>query len=177
VPHGETPVAVRGLTLGAHVIVVTMVGYPQWHQTATLTEDRPSQSFEASLDGASAAVQAPLPAPATTGLQIDSRPTGAQVFVDGAPVGVTPVLLPTIATGAHTVRIELAGGTDRGRRPCPSPAASGRASRRRSSNERTFRTGPMDPAGNFRRMNAVLALEDGNLVSRCRDRRQRRSPR
>jgi hypothetical protein len=97
------------LTLGAHVIVVTMVGYPQWHQTATLTEDRPSQSFEASLDGASAAVQAPLPAPATTGLQIDSRPTGAQVFVDGAPVGVTPVLLPTIATGAHTVRIELAG--------------------------------------------------------------------
>jgi len=109
VPHGETPVAVRGLTLGAHVIVVTMVGYPQWHQTATLTEDRPSQSFEASLDGASAAVQAPLPAPATTGLQIDSRPTGAQVFVDGAPVGVTPVLLPTIATGAHTVRIELAG--------------------------------------------------------------------
>jgi len=42
-------------------------------------------------------------------LQIDSRPTGAQVFVDGAPVGVTPVLLPTIATGAHTVRIELAG--------------------------------------------------------------------
>ena len=109
VPHGETPVAVRGLTLGAHVIVVTMVGYPQWHETATLTEDRPSQSFEAALDGAGAATQAPLPPPATTGLQIDSRPTGARVFVDGAPVGVTPVLLPTIATGAHTVRIELAG--------------------------------------------------------------------
>jgi hypothetical protein len=104
VPRGQTPAAVRELTFGSHVIVVTAVGYPQWQQTFTLTEERPSQSFEAALDGGGAAASA-----TPGGLQIDSRPSGAQVFVDGAPVGMTPVQVPGIGAGAHAIRIELTG--------------------------------------------------------------------
>jgi hypothetical protein len=105
VPRGQTPAAIRELSFGSHVILVTAVGYPQWQQTITLTEDRPSQSFEVSLEGAGATTTVP----GAAGLQVDSRPSGARVFVDGTAVGVTPLQLPTIAAGTHMIRIELAG--------------------------------------------------------------------
>jgi len=41
-------------------------------------------------------------------LSIDSRPVGASVFVDGQPVGTTPLLLPDILPGFHVVRVQLA---------------------------------------------------------------------
>ena len=42
-------------------------------------------------------------------LQIASRPAGAQVFVDEARVGTTPMTLPDVSAGAHRVRIEMPG--------------------------------------------------------------------
>lgn len=42
-------------------------------------------------------------------LQVVSRPAGAQVVVDGRAVGTTPLLLPTVPSGRHDVRIELPG--------------------------------------------------------------------
>ena len=42
-------------------------------------------------------------------LFVDTRPPGATVLIDGATVGVTPLLVPDVAPGAHRVRIELAG--------------------------------------------------------------------
>ena len=57
----------------------------------------------------------PAPAPATaTGpgsVYVDTRPPGATVLIDGEQVGVTPLLVPDVAAGAHQVRIELAGYT------------------------------------------------------------------
>ena len=107
--RGETPLAIRDLEFGTHTIVVEAPGYPRWQQTVTLSAERPAQSFEIALDnpgGASGGGVAPLPA---AGLQIDSRPAGAQVWVDGVPVGVTPLSLPNVSVGAHAVRLELAG--------------------------------------------------------------------
>ena len=127
-PRGETPLAVRDLEFGTHTIAVEAPGYPRWQQTVTLTPERPAQSFEVALDnpgaasnGASPAGAGPVTAPAAppartppagtaaAGLQIDSRPAGAQVWVDGAPAGVTPLLLPNVSVGTHSVRIELPG--------------------------------------------------------------------
>lgn len=42
-------------------------------------------------------------------LQVDSRPRGAQVFVDGRLVGTTPLLLSAVRPGTHAVRIDLRG--------------------------------------------------------------------
>jgi serine/threonine protein kinase len=42
-------------------------------------------------------------------LQVDSRPRGAQVFVDGRLVGITPLLLTDVRPGTHAVRIDLRG--------------------------------------------------------------------
>jgi len=42
-------------------------------------------------------------------LLIESRPTGANVFMDGRAVGRTPVNLPDVKAGDHAVRLELTG--------------------------------------------------------------------
>jgi hypothetical protein len=40
---------------------------------------------------------------------VESRPVGAQVFVDNAAVGRTPMLIGTVQPGRHIIRLELAG--------------------------------------------------------------------
>ena len=42
-------------------------------------------------------------------LHVDSRPRGAQVFVNGRLVGTTPLMLNDVRPGTHAVRIDLRG--------------------------------------------------------------------
>ena len=42
-------------------------------------------------------------------LVLDSRPPGAQIFLDGKMVGTTPMLLQAVRAGEHAVRIERDG--------------------------------------------------------------------
>lgn len=42
-------------------------------------------------------------------LSVISKPTGARVFVDGHPVGTTPMTLPRLSAGSHVVRLERDG--------------------------------------------------------------------
>ena len=42
-------------------------------------------------------------------VDIDSRPRGARVTVDGKPYGTTPLRVPALTPGNHQVRFELAG--------------------------------------------------------------------
>lgn len=55
---------------------------------------------------ASARTAAAIP---TGGLSISSEPADAAVFVDGRPVGVSPVQLPAAVAGEHRVRIVKSG--------------------------------------------------------------------
>ena len=48
-------------------------------------------------------------APGPGSIQALSRPSGAQVTLDGRPIGTTPMLIPDVAAGSHTIRLELAG--------------------------------------------------------------------
>ena len=42
-------------------------------------------------------------------LNVDSRPTGARVFLDGRLIGTTPLTMPTVGAGEHAIRIERDG--------------------------------------------------------------------
>jgi len=42
-------------------------------------------------------------------LSVDSRPDGARVFLDGRPVGTTPLEMPTVGAGEHAIRLEREG--------------------------------------------------------------------
>jgi hypothetical protein len=51
----------------------------------------------------------PIVEPLKSVLEVDSRPTGARVFVDGDDRGVTPVTIEDIAVGEHTLKLSLRG--------------------------------------------------------------------
>jgi serine/threonine protein kinase len=50
---------------------------------------------------------APTSGPYTGSVYVDSRPRGARVFIDGRPVGTTPLQLSGLPIGSHVVRLEL----------------------------------------------------------------------
>ena len=52
------------------------------------------------------------PEPAVKGpasLEVLSRPSGAQVILDGRAIGKTPMTIPDVAAGFHDIRLELSG--------------------------------------------------------------------
>ena len=52
----------------------------------------------------------PLPgAPFLGAITLESEPAGAQVFVDGRPIGLTPLLNWEVRAGSHVVRVESQG--------------------------------------------------------------------
>jgi hypothetical protein len=53
---------------------------------------------------------APAAAPAPSGqITVRSTPVGARVFLDGRDVGRTPVAVPGLSRGTHTVRVARDG--------------------------------------------------------------------
>jgi hypothetical protein len=120
--YGKTPATVRDLSHGPHQVRVTRDGYAAQDRRVVLSSSRPSQSVNVAMvrtpapppSRSAAAAAAPPAGTPTTGraagaLAVDSRPTGARVFLDGKPVGTTPLMVPSVAAGDHAIRIELDG--------------------------------------------------------------------
>ena len=59
------------------------------------------------------AVLIPAKNPPQSGtLLVSSNPQGANVFLDNAFVGITPLTIPSVTAGNHTLLLRLAGYTD-----------------------------------------------------------------
>ncbi|MEO5742464.1 MAG: PEGA domain-containing protein, partial [Vicinamibacterales bacterium] len=118
-PRGKTPLALRDLALGSYTIRVVRDGYATEERTLQLTVRRPSTSTTINLRSTSArgaiaakeGASADRPADKTGrgGLNVQSRPAGARVFVNNQLVGSTPIAIPGLPAGPATVRIELDG--------------------------------------------------------------------
>jgi hypothetical protein len=108
VARGTTPVAVRGLEVGAHTVAIARAGYRSLERQVVLTSERPSRTLEIELQPLPRATR-PAAEVADGSLVVDSRPAGATVLLDGRRVGVTPLTLSAIAPGSHTVRLEHVG--------------------------------------------------------------------
>jgi PEGA domain/Protein kinase domain len=119
---GRTPATVRDLAFGAHHVRVTRDGYAALDRRVVVTASRPATSIDFELVREKAAVPEPRRAPAAappvpsasaaTGpgpLRVESRPAGASVYLDGRLVGVTPLSLPAVPAGDHTIRLQLDG--------------------------------------------------------------------
>jgi PEGA domain-containing protein len=118
--HGQTPVAIRDLALGAHRVRLVRDGYAPAERRVVVTEARPSHSLVVPLAApratASRGTQStPAPAtPSTMGryagdLVIESKPSGAKVYLDNKLAGTTPLSLRNVAVGSHVVRLERDG--------------------------------------------------------------------
>ena len=118
--YGQTPVAVRELARGAHRVRVTRDGYAAVERHVVITASQPSQSLTIPLErptdpAAARAADAASTSARDSGsgfsgsLVVDSRPSGANVFLDGKLAGTTPVAIPGVRAGEHVVRIERDG--------------------------------------------------------------------
>jgi hypothetical protein len=102
---GRTPTTVRNLARGTHTVRIARDGYTAQERRVSITASQPNPSLSVRLPRA----PAPPPTPRSASLLVESRPTGATVFVDGKRIGTTPLSLPSVAIGAHAVRLELKG--------------------------------------------------------------------
>lgn len=103
---GVTPLTLRVLPFGTHLVRVRRDGYGDEERRVTLSAARPAQSLTVDLGrpaGGLAAVNDAL-----VPLSVESRPAGAWVFLDGRRIGTTPLRM-SVATGGHVVRLELDG--------------------------------------------------------------------
>jgi serine/threonine-protein kinase len=119
--YGQTPVAIRDLARGAHRLRLVRDGYAPAERRVVITEARPSQSLVVPLAApratASRGTQSTMPAPATPAtmgryagdLVIESKPSGARVYIDNKLAGTTPLSLRHVGAGSHVVRLERDG--------------------------------------------------------------------
>ena len=133
--RGATPASVSDLERGEHRVRIVHEGYTAAERRIALSPAQPSQSLSVPLSKAlvspkpgliprakadvlpkptrqSAKPDVPSKAAAATvaeagTLIVESRPTGAAVFLDGRAVGRTPLNLPGVKAGDHTVRLDL----------------------------------------------------------------------
>lgn len=97
--RGVTPLTVGELALGAHSIEVAQPDQAARWLRVNLSDRHPERSIDFDF----------RPADSPGSLQVASRPSEAQVFVDDTLIGTTPLLLSNVAAGSRRVRIELSG--------------------------------------------------------------------
>ena len=118
--YGRTPVTVRDIAPGTHLVRLVRDGYGAEERRVLVSASTPSQSVTLRLSPtapsrrAAETARAAAVAPATRErgvgtLTVESKPSGARVFVDSRLVGATPLSLSEMAAGEHTVRFELDG--------------------------------------------------------------------
>ncbi len=89
-PAGTTPTTAR-LSPGPHRVRILRRGFKPWHQLVRTDQVR---QLSPKLQKESLAT-----------LVVESDPQGANVFLDGERRGVTPIELPNIEAGTHTVTV------------------------------------------------------------------------
>jgi serine/threonine-protein kinase len=128
--YGQTPVTVANLARGAHSVRVARDGYVTDERQVTITSaqrahsvtvrlaaERPEPASQPAPTQASVPVRPagtspaapPLPQSGAGLLTVESRPAGAQVFIDGRLVGTTPLVLPDVPVGDHALHLDLDG--------------------------------------------------------------------
>jgi hypothetical protein len=91
--RGRTPISISGLSIGRHSVVLDLPGYIRYEDAVDIQ------------NGVMTYLDPVLTATAAVGfISVDSSPTGAFVYVDGAYRGVTPL---TVAATTGSRRIEL----------------------------------------------------------------------
>jgi hypothetical protein len=116
VSRGTTPLALRDLPLGTREVTVTRRGYLAERRTVAITKERPARTLDVRLSAAAAAPPRPStpatlgrPAATTGSLQIDSRPSGASVTINGNPRGTTPLTINDLAPGEYRILMSMTG--------------------------------------------------------------------
>ncbi len=94
---------VSNVRIGTHNLKVVMAGY---HDYTTSVEVRAATTSHVN------AVLQPAPVSTTGSIAVTSSPSGAEIYVDNAYKGITPLTVDGISAGTHTVMVALGGYND-----------------------------------------------------------------
>ena len=98
---GTTPLTVTGVSPGSHTLRLEKTGYVAYTAPVSITAGETTY-VHAVLD--------PVPPPVVNGtIEVTSSPTGAGVSLDGDYRGTTPLSIPAVTNGIHTLRLEASG--------------------------------------------------------------------
>ena len=106
---GETPVVANGLAPGTYDVRVARPGHVPRTERVTIRATAPVRTLDVTL--APGLESTPTVASTSTrgAIDVDSRPRGARVIVDGRFVGLAPLRLADVGPGDHQVTLELGG--------------------------------------------------------------------
>jgi hypothetical protein len=95
---GVAPTTISNLTAGDHLVVATLTGYETTRRTASLgEEDQHAVAVDLKLE------------PILGLVLIHTDPAGAEIQIDGADRGKTPLFLSDVPIGKHRVRLSVSG--------------------------------------------------------------------
>ena len=105
---GQTPYSgslkLNNVAAGVHTVALSLTNYAPYSTQVTVTSNTVSE--------VSAVLQHSNPPTETGSISVSSEPPGAQVFLDNAFVGITPVTLNSVTVGTHTISIRMDGYQD-----------------------------------------------------------------
>ena len=106
-PRGATPLALSEIAYGPYTLRVSRSRYePQVHELSISAEQLVGTlAVELMPEGAGST----SPTQAAGSVFVESRPPGAQVFLDGNLIGRTPIMWPDEPVGSHQIQVELDG--------------------------------------------------------------------
>ncbi len=93
---GITPLTMEAEAAGGHLLSIKMKGFDLWQAPIDLAPDKPLQ-LEIKLT------------PSMGAIKVVSLPAGAEVYMDGAMVGLTPLTLAEVSKGRRRVMVRRAG--------------------------------------------------------------------
>lgn len=108
--YGITPALATGLTVGNHEVKLSRAGFKEWVGTVNVVSGSTTTVTQTLHTGT--VTPTPTKTPETGTVAVSSSPAGAQVYIDNAYEGITPVTIPSIAAGNHTILIQMAGYAD-----------------------------------------------------------------
>ena len=107
--YGITPQIVNDLQPGYYSLRLEKAGFQDWSDNVYVTA---GETTDVSHTFSVTPTQTATQVPATGTVAVSSEPAGAQVFIDGRFEGITPVTIPSVETGQHTVLLKLDGYAD-----------------------------------------------------------------
>jgi hypothetical protein len=98
-----SPLTFTNVKPGVHTLRLTKSGYQDYETT---------QNVVAGQDYVVSVTLNPVQNPTTGGISVISAPSGAEVYLNNAFKGLTPITLDSLAPGSYTVLVKLSGYQD-----------------------------------------------------------------
>jgi serine/threonine protein kinase len=113
---GETPIVLRDLAAGPYLLQIARPGYAPHAERVTVPGSGRERTLNVALEAGVTS-----PGEALGAIDVDSMPRGARVLVDGRFVGQSPLRVPELRPGTHTVTVEMANRSSVTRRTVVEP--------------------------------------------------------